>query len=107
MSIEDSDTAMIKNALDAAANNFPAELGRRVRQYREERGWPPVLMAASLNDLGVPMDVGDLIRLEEGDWKGSIDVRLLIALFFSLDVSTDKVIVACLTRAAGGAKISE
>lgn len=100
-------TATIKNMFDAAVSDFPAELGRQLQQYLEKHAFPPQSLENTLSAVGVPMDASDLARLEAGNWTGSIDVRLLIALAFAADFSTDKVIVACLTRAGQAAEEAE
>jgi hypothetical protein len=104
MSMDDKLSGMsgaMSGAVDVALTGFAAELGRRVREQRESIGMPPQMLVTLLTAAGMPMDAEGLARLEEGQWP-AVDVRLLIALVFTIELSIDQVIVACLARAAGG-----
>jgi hypothetical protein len=93
-----------KAMVNGAVARFAGELGRRVRERRASiplgpEGMSRAYLAAMLTGLGIPMSEGDIDLLEAG--QGPVpEVKLLIALAFLLEFSTDEMIVTCLRPAS-------
>ncbi len=85
--------------LDAAVDNFAAELGRQVQEQRNAVGLTADSMAQMLSLFGIPMRTEDLEKLEAGE-RSEIDIRLLTVLVFLLELSLNQVVIACLQQAS-------
>jgi hypothetical protein len=79
--------------LDSAIADFPTRLGAQVREHRTAAGLPPEMFAYLLGEAGIPFTPEEVVALEAGQ-RSNLDLRLLAALSFLLDVSVDKVFVA-------------
>ena len=80
-------------ALDKALAAFPAELGKRV-QERRSAVMTQEFLAYLLEGAGIPMSPDDVAALEAGEWQ-NLDLRLLAALVFLLEISQDETLHVC------------
>lgn len=94
----------LQGKIDAAVASFPAELGRQLREQRTSAGLSEEQVAAMLARVGVPLSEGDVALLEAGQRTEEPDLRLLAALMFLFDTSTDRVLAAGL-RGGGPAPV--
>ncbi|MBC8103247.1 MAG: hypothetical protein H7Z41_11725 [Cytophagales bacterium] len=96
-----SDAGFGKGAqiIDTAVGGFAAELGRQVQMQRMTAGLTTESFTAILNLAGVTLQPRDIESLEVGQGP-ALDLKLLTALVFTLELSVDRVIFACLQEAS-------
>ena len=97
--MSDADHEKGAGIINATVRDFAAELGRQVAVQRTAANLSTDMFAAILTMAGIPMQSGDIDALEAGQGPEP-DLKLLIALVFTLELSIDKVIFACLQEAA-------
>ncbi|MES2465228.1 MAG: hypothetical protein V4671_32070 [Armatimonadota bacterium] len=99
-----SDAGYEKGAgiIEAAVSGFAAELGRQIEAQRKAANLSTEMFAGILTMAGIPVQAEDVERLEAGQGPEP-DLKLLTALAFTLELSTDKVIFACLQQTGGDA----
>ena len=89
------DTDVINKALPL----FKVQIGQQVREQREaleEQGiFPPGMFVSMFAMVGIAMSADDLALLESGNGP-DLDARVLLALAFLFEVSTDKALVGAL-----------
>jgi hypothetical protein len=86
--------------LNKAVGEFAGELGRQLEAQRTAAGFGADDFCLMLNGIGMTLSVEELGRLESGEQAESLEPRLLLAFTFLLEFSVDKVLFACLQRAA-------
>ena len=83
--------------LNTAVQGFPAELGRQVQERRAMTGASVTDLAQMLSTVGVPLSPEDVEQLEAGE-RPELELRLLAALLFLLEISVDKILIANFQR---------
>lgn len=96
-----SDAGFGKGAgiVDAAVSGFAAELGRQIQAQRTASKLSAENLAEILTLSGVSMQTSDVDLLEAGQGPEP-NLKLLTALVFTLEISIDGVIFACLKQAS-------
>lgn len=97
--MSDADFRRGMGIIDAAVDGFAAELGRQIQAQRIRVDLSTESLAEILSMAELPMQPADVERLEAGQGP-TPDIKLLVALAFVLEISTDQVTKACLKQAS-------
>jgi hypothetical protein len=81
---------------------FPAELGKRI-QERRSAVMTQEFLAYLLEGAGIAMTPEDVAALEAGEWP-NLDLRLLAALVFLLEISLDEALLVCFRDSAAASE---